>query len=82
MGGCDLYTVFATGQSVRPGPGRGRTTFRGPVPSFCQLARQVRMKDWDGRPCVVPSRLFLNLPDNLELRTITPAVPHINVSPS
>ncbi|PUU84155.1 hypothetical protein B9Z19DRAFT_1070707 [Tuber borchii] len=35
--------VFSTGQSVRPGPGRGRTTFRRPVPSFCQLARQVRM---------------------------------------
>jgi len=46
--------VFATGQSVRPGPGRGRTTFRRPVPSFPKLARQVRAKDQDGRHCVVP----------------------------
>ena len=32
--------MFATGQSVRP----GRTTFRRPVPSFPELARQVRAK--------------------------------------
>jgi len=55
--------VFATGQSVRPGEGRGRTTFRRPVPSFPKLARQVRTKDQDGRHCVVPSSHFLNLPD-------------------
>jgi len=48
--------VFATGQSVRPGRGRGRTTFRRPVPSFPELARQVRAKDQDGRHCVVPHR--------------------------
>jgi len=41
--------VFATGQSVRPGQGRGRTAFRRPVPSFPKLARQVRAKDQDGR---------------------------------
>jgi len=29
--------VFATGQSVRPGPGRGRMTFGRPVPSFLNL---------------------------------------------
>ena len=46
--------MFATGQSVRPGPGRGRTTLRRPVPSFPELARQVRTKDQDGRHCVVP----------------------------
>jgi len=55
--------VFATGQSVRPGAGRGRTTFRRPVPSFPKLARQVRTEDRDGRHCVVPSSHFLNLPD-------------------
>jgi len=48
--------VFATGQSVRPGQGRGRTTFRRPVPSFPELARQARAKDQDGRHCVVPHR--------------------------
>jgi len=48
--------VFATGQSVLPGQGRGRTTFRRPVPSFPELARQVRAKDQDGRHCVVPRR--------------------------
>ena len=48
--------MFATGQSVRPGPGRGRTTFRRPVPSFPELARKVRAKDQDGRHCVVPHR--------------------------
>jgi len=48
--------VFATGQSVRPGPGRVRTTFRRPVPSFPELARQVRAKDQDGRHCVVHHR--------------------------
>jgi len=51
-----MYPVFATGQSVRPGPGRGRTTFRRPVPSFPELARQIRAKDQDGRHCVVPHR--------------------------
>jgi len=49
--------------SVRNGAGRGRTTFRRPVPSFPKLARQVRTKDQDGRHCVVPSSHFLNLPD-------------------
>jgi len=38
-------SVIATGQSVRPGPGRGWTTFRRPVPPFPELARQVRAKD-------------------------------------
>jgi len=49
--------VFATGQSVRPGQGRGRTTSRRPVPPFPELARQVRAKDQDGRHCVVPHHL-------------------------
>jgi len=47
--------VFATGQSVRPGQGRGRTTFRRPVPSFPELARQARAKDQDGRHRPPPS---------------------------
>ena len=50
------WAVFATGQSVRPGPGRGRTTFRRPVRSFPELARQARAKDQDGRHSVVPHR--------------------------
>ena len=49
-----VVAVFATGQSVRPGPGRGWTTFRRPVPSFPELARQVRAKDQDGRHYLVP----------------------------
>ena len=48
--------MFATGQSIRPGPARGRTTFRRPVPPFPELARQVRAKDQDGRHCVLPHR--------------------------
>ena len=52
--------VFATEQSVGPGPGRGRTTFRLPVPSFHELARQVRIKDQDGHPCC-PVQLFSEL---------------------
>jgi len=54
--GSSTQAVFATGQSVRPEKGRGRTTFRRPVPSFPELARQVRTKDEDGRHCVVPHR--------------------------
>jgi len=34
------------------------------------------MKDEGGPHFVVPSRLFLNLPDRSELRTIPLAVPH------
>ena len=49
--------VFSTGQSVRPGPGPGRTALCRPVQSFSELARQVRAKDQDGRHCVVPRRL-------------------------
>ena len=48
--------MFATGQSVRPRPGRGRTTLCRPVQSFSELARRVRPKDQDGRHCVVPHR--------------------------
>ena len=63
--------VFATGQSVRPEPGRGRTAACRPVQSFSNVARQVEIKDEDGRHSVVPSRLFLNLPDkkNSGIRT-------------
>ena len=39
-----ICSVLATGQSVRPGQGRGRPTFRRPVPSFPDLACQVRAK--------------------------------------
>jgi len=35
-----LESVFATGQSVRPGQGRGRMTSRRHVPSFPELAQQ------------------------------------------
>ena len=42
--------------AVRPGQGQGRTTFRRPVLSFPELARQARAKDQDGRHCVVPHR--------------------------
>lgn len=69
------------GQSVRPGAGRGRMTVRHPVPSFCQHARQVRMKDEDGRHFVVPSRLFQNMPNRFPPKTITPGRPPHNVSP-
>jgi len=51
-----VRAVFATGQSVLPGPGRGWTTFRRPVPSFPELAQQVRARDQDGRHSVVPHR--------------------------
>ena len=63
--------MFATGQSVRPEPGRGRTAACRPVRSFSKVARQVGIKDEDGRHSVVPSRLFLNLPDkkNSGIRT-------------
>ncbi|PUU77085.1 hypothetical protein B9Z19DRAFT_198080 [Tuber borchii] len=56
-------TVFATGQSVRPEPGRGRTAFCRPVRSFSQVARQVKIEDEDGQYFVVPSGHFVNLPD-------------------
>ena len=80
-----LATVFATGQSVRPELRRGRTAVCRPVRSFSKVARQVGIKDGDGRYSVVPSRLFLNLPDKKNLATRTdeivsspssPAVPH------
>ena len=63
--------VFATGQSVRPEPGRGRTAACRPVRSFSKVARQVGIKDEDGRHSVVPSRLFLNLPDEKNSGTRT-----------
>jgi len=58
--------VFATGQSVRPEPGRGRTAVCRPVRSFSKVARQVKIKDEDGRHSVVPSGLFWNLPHSSE----------------
>ena len=61
-----LATVFATGQSVRPEPGRGRTAACRPIRSFSKVARQVRIKDEDGRHSVVPSCLFWNLPHTSE----------------
>ena len=51
-----FYAVFSTGQSVRPGPGPGRTALCRPAPSFSEFARQVRAKDQDGRHFVVPRR--------------------------
>ena len=73
-------TVFATGQSVRSGPGRGRTVFCRSVRSFSKVARQVRMKDEDGWHYVVPSGHFPNLPCNSPSRTRAPASPGRNVS--
>ena len=43
------------GQSVSTEPGRGRTAVHRPVVSFGRVARQVRIKDEDGRHSVVPS---------------------------
>jgi len=57
------YSVFATGQSVRPEPGRGRTAVCRPVRSFSKVARQVGLEDEDGRHFVVPSGHFRKLPD-------------------
>ena len=59
--GWQAHTV-STGQSVRPEPGPGRTAVCRPVRSFSKVARQVRIKDEDGRHSVVPSGLFWNLP--------------------
>ena len=44
--------------AVRPEPGPGRTAVCRPVRSFSKVARQVRIKDEDGRHSVVPSGLF------------------------
>ena len=65
------FSVFSTGQSVRPEPGPGGTAVCRPVRSFSKVARQVRIKDEDGRHSVVPSRLFLNLPDKKNSGTRT-----------
>ena len=46
-----------------------------PVRSFSKVARQVRIKDEDGRHSVVPSGLFWNLPHTSEWRTVPSAVP-------
>ena len=54
--------IFSSCPASRNG-GRGRTTFCRPVRSFSKVARQVGIKDEDGRHPIVPSRLFLNLPD-------------------
>ena len=59
----DFRSVFATGQSVRPEPGRGQTAACRPVRSFSKVARQVGMEDEDGRHFIVPSGHFLRLPD-------------------
>ena len=73
--------VFATGQSVRPEPGQGGISVRRPVRSFSKVAQHVKIKDEDGRPSVVPSGLFWNLPHSSERRTVphrpppSPAVP-------
>ena len=54
------YTVFATGQSVRPEPGRGRTAACRPVRSFSKVARQVGMEDEDDISDV--SNIFADVP--------------------
>jgi len=66
--------VFATGQSVRPEPGRGRTAVCRPVRSFSKVARQVGLEDEDGRHFVVPSGRFLKLPDKSESKTRTDGI--------
>ena len=57
------YSVFATGQSVRPEPGRGRTAVCRPVRSFSKVAWQVGLEEKDGRHFVVLSGHFQKLPD-------------------
>ena len=49
-------SVFATGQSVNPEPGRGRTAVCRPVRSFSKVARQVGLEDEDGLRFTVLSR--------------------------
>ena len=77
-----LATVFATGQSARPELRRGRTAVCRPVRSFSKVARQVGIKDEDGRYSVVPSRLFLNLPDKKNLATRTDEIVSSPSSPA
>ena len=74
--------VFATGQSVRPEPGRGRTAACRPVLSFSKVARQVEIKDQDGRNSVVPSRLVLNLHDKKDSGTRTDEIVSSPSSPA
>ena len=56
-----LRAVFATGQSIHPEPEPGWMAVCRPVRSFSKVARQISIKDEDGRYSVVPSRLFWNL---------------------
>ena len=44
-----LYSVFATGQSVRPEGGRRGTALSGPVRSFSKLALRPGAKDYEPR---------------------------------
>ena len=74
--------MFATGQSVRPEPGRGRTAVCSPVRSFSKVARQVGIEDEDGPHSVVPSRLFLNLPDKKNSGTRTDEIVSSPSSPA
>ena len=74
LGSAQTLPVFATGQSVRPEPGRGRTAACRPVRSFSKVARQVGMGDEDGRHFVVPSGHFLRLPDKQKLKTRTDGI--------
>ena len=75
-------SVFATGQSIRRELGRGRTAVCRPVRSFSKVARQVRIRDEDGQHSVVPSRLFLNLPDRRNLATRTDEIVSSSSSPA
>ena len=82
------WPVFATGQFASPEPERARTAAYHPFRPFSKVARQIRIKDEDGRHSVGPSRVFQNLPDkkNSGTRTdeivlsplspLSPAVPH------
>jgi len=74
------HSVFATGQSVRPEPGRGRTAVCRPVRSFskCPASRNGRR----GRTAFWRSRLFLNLPYKKSSRTRTDEIVSSPSSPS
>ena len=74
--------MFATGQSVYPEPGRGRTAFCRPVRSFLEPAPHIRVKDRPHHPRPSPA-VFHRLPlFSVVFRCFlpSPTVPYQNVS--